>query len=193
MVFNSRVKPAVLAMIIVAVTPLGLLAQSIPDRQSALTMNRWEPPVRVVQEIEPSAFAESRNHFMRVQYVEPDGPGSVGAAAPESRSAVGVAMEGDPMPLLHSHQVIQAPRIVQPGHSHPHADLRPDTMANPVHPLPHLIGHHADQPTPAVIPDAIHREVWKSPFSYGYFGASGSRRWIRHYGYRDRDKEWRLR
>ncbi|QDT06009.1 hypothetical protein K227x_44160 [Rubripirellula lacrimiformis] len=44
---------------------------------------------------------------------------------------------------------------------------------------------------PATIPNARRREVWKTPYSYGYFGASGSRSWSNHHGYRDRYSEWR--
>ena len=75
----------------------------------------------------------------------------------------------------------------------PAARKRTCVSSNPLDPVPHLLHHHAQQVPPAVIPDAAQREVWKSPYSYGYFGASGTRRWTRHHGYRDRGKEWRLR
>jgi hypothetical protein len=95
------------------------------------------------------------------------------------------------------HQVIRSPRIEYQG-SHQGSPVHSSSThvrsnTNPVHPLPHLIHQHTTRTSPAVIPSASQREVWKTPFSYGYFGANGSRHWIRHYGYRDRDKEWRLR
>lgn len=49
------------------------------------------------------------------------------------------------------------------------------------------------QPQPATIPDAEQQPVWKTPYAYGYFGASGKRHWTRHHGYRENDKRWTLR
>lgn len=149
----------------VLVNPQGLLAQSIPSRQPSQGPAAWQPPVR--------------KPFLQVQYVEP---------------LDAVAM----VPGGYSHQIIRAPRIVSSGGASPpmhagHAASTNPAPSSAVDPLPHLLNHHATQPPPAVIPDASQREVWKSPYSYGFFGASGSRKWTRHYGYRDRDKEWRLR
>jgi hypothetical protein len=52
--------------------------------------------------------------------------------------------------------------------------------------------HRPVQPAPAVLPEANQRETWKTPYSYGYFGASNKRHWTAHHGYRDRYTEWRL-
>ncbi len=152
----------------------------------------------------------ARNEFLRVQYLESaENPVTRASGASDEAWVAGeswdgptvdateprrVALEGSVLPMPHQHQVIQAPRVVHPhgNPSWPQASDRTAT-ANPAHPLPHLIHHHSRHVAPAVIPDGTLREVWKSPFSYGYFGASGSRRWIRHFGYRDRDTEWRLR
>lgn len=49
------------------------------------------------------------------------------------------------------------------------------------------------QPRTASIPGGRERPVWKQPYSYGYFGASGNRRWETHHGYRDRYTEYRYR
>lgn len=49
------------------------------------------------------------------------------------------------------------------------------------------------QAPPPVLPGAKQRETWKMPYSYGYFGAGGTRHWNQHSGYRDRYTEWRLR
>jgi hypothetical protein len=49
------------------------------------------------------------------------------------------------------------------------------------------------QPRTASIPGGRERPVWKQPYSYGYFGASGKRRWETHHGYRDRYTEYRFR
>ena len=45
----------------------------------------------------------------------------------------------------------------------------------------------------AVIPNAMQLPVWKTPFSYGYFGTSGTKHWYWHHGYRDRRTEWSYR
>ena len=83
-----------------------------------------------------------------------------------------------------SHQIIDSPfrgtdrhgKIVTEGHRHP-----------PV------LKHHFARPHRAVIPEANRQPVWKTPYSYGYFGASGSKHWHRHVGYRDRSIEWQYR
>ncbi len=46
---------------------------------------------------------------------------------------------------------------------------------------------------PALIPQAKENITWKTPYSYGYFGASNHRNWSRQYGYRDRYTQWSLR
>lgn len=92
-----------------------------------------------------------------------------------------------------SHQIVRAPRIVHPGHDPADIAGQSPVSLHEQHEVPPLIHQRTPQLPPAVIPDASHREVWKSPFSYGYFGATGTRQWVRHYGYRDRDREWRLR
>lgn len=45
----------------------------------------------------------------------------------------------------------------------------------------------------ALIPNTMQMPVWKTPFSYGYFGSSGTKHWYRHHGYRDRRTEWSYR
>jgi len=42
----------------------------------------------------------------------------------------------------------------------------------------------------AVIPNTMQMPVWKTPYSYGYFGTSGKKYWYQHHGYRDRRTEW---
>ena len=169
----------------VLINPMGLLAQSIWPSQPTPGSAPWQPPVRLHPPGAPSPIdgrgsAESaRQPVVQIQYVEPLDP---------------VAMVAG----THAHQVIQAPRIDDSVGSYPHTRAGHPATTNPtpksgIDPVPHLLNHHATQPPAAAIPDASYREVWKSPFSYGYFGASGSRKWTRHFGYRDRDKEWRLR
>jgi hypothetical protein len=67
----------------------------------------------------------------------------------------------------------------------------PRPPAQPLHPNYRL--HHQVQAPPAVIPNATRRETWKTPYSYGHFGASHTRSWNRHNAYRDNVTEWRLK
>jgi hypothetical protein len=101
--------------------------------------------------------------------------------------------DGAPLAMPPVHELIRTPRLEYQGVPAPPSSTHVRSHTNPVHPLPHLIHQRTSPASSAVIPGVPQREVWKTPFSYGYFGASGSRHWIRHYGYRDRDKEWRLR
>ncbi|PHQ32589.1 hypothetical protein [Rhodopirellula bahusiensis] len=43
------------------------------------------------------------------------------------------------------------------------------------------------------IPAATVQPRWKTPYSYGYFGAEGKRHWSRQHGYQDRSLQWSLR
>ena len=51
--------------------------------------------------------------------------------------------------------------------------------------------HGPTLPKRATIPGGRERAVWKQPYSYGYFGASSTRHWGTHHGYRDRYTEYR--
>lgn len=58
------------------------------------------------------------------------------------------------------------------------------------------LGTHWIQPQPDYhppIPGATVEPRWKTPYSYGYFGAEGKRQWTRQHGYRDRYLQWSLR
>ena len=85
---------------------------------------------------------------------------------------------------LHPHRVLRSPKR-QPAAGHHKSKLIP-------HPPHHAI-HRRVQPAPAMLPEANQREIWKTPYSYGHFGASGTRHWTLHHGYRDRYTEWRLK
>ncbi|MEM9646651.1 MAG: hypothetical protein AAF989_16795 [Planctomycetota bacterium] len=49
------------------------------------------------------------------------------------------------------------------------------------------------QTPPPSIPYSQRQTTWKTPYAYGYFGASGKRHWSKHHGYRDRVTQWTLR
>ncbi len=189
--FTRRVKISAFLPIFVLATPTALLAQSVPSSEPIVGAPTWVSPVRPSQIAdETSSSGATSQPYLQVQYLEPIG------ATPvlELPSASGIAYA----PPMHAHQIIQSPRIEYPDgqhlQMHPARSAKANVVSsNPLDPVPHLLHHHAQQVPPAVIPDAAQREVWKSPYSYGYFGASGTRRWTRHHGYRDRGKEWRLR
>lgn len=211
--FKRWVKMSALVTIFVLATPIGLLAQAISPPLGTQNSSTWQPPVRIATEGMAMSTTGNRESLLQVQYLEPSdavaiiegGRLSNSSSSPEvpSESHAPIlswpsqaSMAVESPPSLHPHQIIRAPRMIeQPGshqHRSGHGGLHPVTPST-IHPLPPLLDHHATRVPPAVIPDASHREVWKSPYSYGFFGASGSRQWTRHFGYRDRDKEWRLR
>jgi hypothetical protein len=51
----------------------------------------------------------------------------------------------------------------------------------------------ARPPSRPMIPQATVAPTWKTPYSYGYFGAPSKRHWTRQNGYRDRSLQWTLR
>jgi len=57
-------------------------------------------------------------------------------------------------------------------------------------------GHfvHADKMgKPVAIPEAIRVPVWKTPYSYGHFGAKRNRQWSLHNGHQQTSAQWTLR
>lgn len=58
---------------------------------------------------------------------------------------------------------------------------------------PPIIRREGPRMERAVIPNTVQMPVWKTPFSYGYFGTSGTKHWYWHHGYRDRRTEWSYR
>ena len=53
---------------------------------------------------------------------------------------------------------------------------------------------HGDKQEAAVaIPGANRMPVWKTPYSYGHFGASRNRQWTKHRGHQDSYLQWTLR
>lgn len=43
------------------------------------------------------------------------------------------------------------------------------------------------------VPQLAERPVWKTPYAYGYFGASAKKHWSKSHRYKDRDTQWTLR
>ncbi|TWU26948.1 hypothetical protein Pla52o_08040 [Novipirellula galeiformis] len=87
----------------------------------------------------------------------------------------------DPTP---THRVIRSPELSLPKNklSARYAETHP----------PHASHQQRNIGTPALIPNAKESSSWKTPYSYGYFGASGKRSWSKHTGYRDRYTQWTL-
>lgn len=95
------------------------------------------------------------------------------------------------------HQILVAPsqtRKPDPHHLGGHGGGLTNSNRPPNRPLhPNYRLHHQVQSPPATIPNAARREIWKTPYSYGHFGASHTRSWSKHNGYRDNITEWRLK
>lgn len=71
---------------------------------------------------------------------------------------------------------------------------RPPTTTQPAHDIHDHLPLHADKRTrPIVIPGAVPVPVWKTPYSYGYFGASRTRQWAQHHGHQRTYTQWTLR
>ena len=72
-----------------------------------------------------------------------------------------------------------------------------DHRATETHPPPRPVMsavrsmHHRVVPGHPSLPGAGVDPVWKTPYSYGYFGAKSRRHWSVHHGYRDRSTQWR--
>jgi hypothetical protein len=91
-------------------------------------------------------------------------------------------------PATHSHPILRAPGITGSGQRSVTAE---DKSSHLVHP-PYSPHRRRIQPPPPTLPGAKERAIWKTPYSYGYFGASGTRHWSLHHGYRERYTEWIL-
>lgn len=53
--------------------------------------------------------------------------------------------------------------------------------------------HAEKMPRPVSIPGATRMPVWKTPYSYGHFGASRNRQWSLHHGHQHAYTQWTLR
>lgn len=98
-------------------------------------------------------------------------------------------------PLLHPHRLIVSPERQQPGGAQAArgSGAAGSGAAASTHPLARLKHHGQVQAPVPLMPQSNVTPTWKSPYSYGHFGASGTRHWSVHHGYRDRMIEWRLR
>lgn len=104
------------------------------------------------------------------------------------------------------HLVLQAPRPIKPKHGHVEQSVVDDesgmTTHEPTSPRFHedvqekVSKHflHADKMSrPPAIPTANRMPVWKTPYSYGHFGATRNRQWSFHNGYQQTYTQWTLR
>ncbi|TWU49760.1 hypothetical protein [Rubripirellula reticaptiva] len=169
----------------------------------------WPAPVRIAQ-LPGSDPPIRQTQYAQYEVAPFDEPSSAAVIAIEMSQT----LAGDLLPVpLPAHQVIAAPRPKPRSASHGgagarighdggglHGELHDDLASHHdaerrsfTNPLPpgYRLHHHIQAPT-ATIPNAVRRETWKTPYSYGYFGASGTRSWSRHTSYRDNKTEWRL-
>ncbi len=168
--------PVVLAaVLLLAHSPAS--GQSVPASPGQMGSRVWPPPVRRPANSKSDPARSSRVRTAQHLDVVP------------SMSTWGQDGEFTDLPVnalrasSPQHRVIRSPSLQpKPDHLKRHASSHP----------PHLSHHRPIQPSPAVLPDANQQETWKTPYSYGYFGASSSRHWSRHHGYRDHSTQWRL-
>ncbi len=146
-------------------------------------LDRWPAPVRLARYNEPMPDHHASDPIQRPSgwkhsSIAPpfSGPRQLSRTAPLSAPAFG----------SQPHHVLQAP-----GQSSQSEKEKLQSRYSQTHP-PLSSLHRRVQPAPPRIPEASQREVWKTPYSYGYFGASGKRRWSKHYGYRNGYTEWRF-
>jgi hypothetical protein len=158
-----------LLMFAAMLAPVASFGQAIPPSKSSQLAASGHPTQRVW----PAPVRQA-------QYTEAM-EGSIGGA---DLVALPVNALRDSMPLR-PHQIIRAPNRQARSVHRQSGPAQPD--------LPQWSHHKPIQPSTALLPEANQREIWKTPYSYGYFGASGSRHWTRHYGYRDRYTQWHLR
>lgn len=168
-------------------------AQSIPGSPRGVQQH-LPKPVRSTRQVQSQVRRASHSEITRPL---------PSAAPPQSTTT------SHPSDQLHRtgqlHPLVPFPEgpvnILRPTHLHPHQVLlapnrpsaQPSSKQRQHRFAPHLSQHHPIQPPPAQLPEANQRPRWKTPYSYGYFGASGTKHWNLHYGYRDRYTEWRLK
>lgn len=175
--------------------PAGLQAQAVSGwAESSRTIRQVPAPVRRTpapqgktaprENTAPLDVAESRSNRVNYRLAHQHTPaGEIHAAA---------VINGQPIRMQSNPQLQPHQLLVPPGRQAIH-DQRKSHGTNWLHQHLHHKHHAAAQPPTALLPEANSRPTWKTPYSYGYFGASRSRHWTVHYGYRDRMTEWRLR
>lgn len=53
--------------------------------------------------------------------------------------------------------------------------------------------HAEKMPRPTAIPGATRKPMWKTPYSYGHFGAARNRQWSHHRGHQQDYLQWTLK
>ncbi|TWU39923.1 hypothetical protein Q31b_32390 [Novipirellula aureliae] len=120
-------------------------------------------------------------------------PVAIQAQTPEwSPHRGGVVPQGSPWAVpvqaVPVHPVIRSPNtLINPGKK----DLGRQLVEQyaETHP-PRTSIRRRKLPAPATIPEAIEQPRWKTPYSYGYFGANPKPIWTKHHGYRDNYTQW---
>ena len=163
LIVSLNIPAALLGVTLVLLTSNVSLGQSIPVSHGQRESRQMSAPVRPAQHL---------------QVVD------------ESIWMVSPAYDAQVVNTLRSTAPSAPHHVILSPHRGPTTDNHASAHAS-THP-PHLSYHRRVQPPPATLPGANQRETWKTPYSYGYFGASSARHWSKHHGYRDRYKEWRL-
>ncbi|EMI19005.1 secreted protein [Rhodopirellula maiorica SM1] len=167
----------------------GASAVSTASSYRSTGNGRYSQQVRLVGSVDGSPIADA-SQFERPRYADGEPPVHVSQQTdPPTGQNVGLLSDlfggaigpGNPTP---THRVIRSPEFKMPKN-------KLGERYSETHP-PHSSHHQRKVGTPAMIPQAKESARWKTPYSYGYFGATGKRSWSKHTGYRDRYTEWIL-
>ncbi|WP_372723637.1 hypothetical protein [Novipirellula sp.] len=137
-----------------------------------------EPRFVGSSQADPSGYGDGELPGHVSDQFDPPAGQNVGLLSDLFGGAIG---PGNPTP---THRVIRSPEFSLPKH-------KLGERYSQTHP-PHGSHHQRKLGTPATIPQAKESASWKTPYSYGYFGATSKRSWSKHTGYRDRYTEWTL-
>ncbi len=110
--------------------------------------------------------------FCGLLFCTTNGPSDVRAEDPK-QPLYGIGLWA--LPPQTPHRVIRSPQLLTPDQQRSKDDRG----------LYH--GH------PATIDAALVEPVWKQPYAYGYFGATPTGHWQRHFGYHRAYTQWTLK
>jgi hypothetical protein len=89
--------------------------------------------------------------------------------------------------------VVEDGTVVGPYEVSPQASQAPAASSSHHDKLKNQFLHADKREQPVAIPNANRVPVWKTPYSYGHFGASRNRQWSLHRGHQESYLQWTLR
>ncbi len=200
---NMTIHPcSALALALVLTASAGQLSlgqeQNLAKRQYIENRLRTQPAHRVLQPTAPPSELGSAPH-----HITQPMPSTAGQAAFDSATGRPIVVpELAEVPEYEAPWILEEDSAAAIAARTPHASGPPrvTTEPKPGHPFAatheHLHGYvlHGDKADARPeIPGAVRQPVWKTPYSYGYFGAGRKRQWTLHYGHQQTYTQWTLR